>query len=149
MFRSSALQRHLWRHRRHADACVARAVVRIRGALDDGRLAQAVAVVAGRHETFRTVFVRPDGAALPMLEIGTAAVSPSCHLEVRRRSDREATLQVRLPATAADAVTLDNFIAEVAHVYDTGSGAGLAPLTDIKQYADVAAWHNQLLEDDE
>lgn len=149
IFRSSALQRHLWRHGRHADACVARAVVRIQGPLDRARLERALQLVTQRHEIFRTTFVRPDGASLPMQEIDTVAASPLRHLDLLRRSESDAILVLTVPATYADAVTLDNLVDEIARAYESGTDATLTPLADVKQYADVAEWHNQLLEDDE
>jgi len=53
-------------------------------------------------------------------------------------------LLITLPALCADAVTLDNFLAELNQAY-----TGIENTEDPLQYADIAAWQNDLFESED
>ncbi|HVR99228.1 MAG TPA: condensation domain-containing protein, partial [Thermoanaerobaculia bacterium] len=130
-----------------------RGAILIEGPLDSEELRAAVAAAVERHEILRTTYRRLPGMAEPLQVIGEAdfaweeaegdgellddfrAGGSWLRLRLVRLSADRHVLLVALPALAADARTLENFVAEIA-------GAGAA---EPMQYADYAAWYNEVL----
>ncbi len=71
------------------------------------------------------------------LEIDLAAAGPEEHL-----------LVIRLPALHADSAALRSLVADLAHAYSAGLEGGEVA-DEVMQYADLAAWQNELLESEE
>lgn len=70
---------------------------------------------------------------------------PLLHLSLIRRSPAQHVLLINLPALCADTATLRNLVSEISCTYAAclqGQGLDDEPL----QYADLAEWHNELLE---
>jgi amino acid adenylation domain-containing protein len=70
---------------------------------------------------------------------------PLLHLWLIRRSPSQHVLLISLPALCADAITLKNLVSEISRTYAAclqGQELNEVPL----QYADLAEWHNELLE---
>ena len=102
-FRLSPQQRRLWRLREAGSACRVRCALRLDGALDAERLAQALRRVAARHEILRTTFARVPGISLPVQQIRER---PAWSLERGDLSDlaaaeRDAEIARRLDAGLA------------------------------------------------
>lgn len=110
--------------------------------IDPDRMRRVVASLVKRLEILRTNCVVIPGYPEPVQQIGTSAV---VEVSVARRASGS-QLTVELPATAADAATLRLVVAEVLDAYD--GRPGRLP-GDSLQYADVAAWLNELVEEDE
>lgn len=70
---------------------------------------------------------------------------PLLHLSLIRRSSAQHVLLINLPALCADTATLRNLVSEISRAYAAclqGQELDDEPL----QYADLAEWHNELLE---
>lgn len=120
----------------------ARIEVETAAALDPDRVQDVVASLVDRLEILRTTCTELPGYPEPVQQIGVLPV-------VRASVTGDAggsRLTLELPATAADPVTLRLLVAEVLAAHDGRAG----PIgADTLQYADVAAWLNDLIEEDE
>ena len=79
------------------------------------------------------------------LSVGTG---PLLHVELARLADDLHLLALSLPAMCSDARGMQNLAQEVAAAY-AGGDAALEDGDEPMQYADLAEWQNELLEDDE
>jgi nonribosomal peptide synthetase protein BlmX len=165
-FRTSPQQRHLWQR-----AGWAQLIVGLRGPVHLGHLARSVRAVGARHEALRTrvrsiagstapvqyidgeiagVIVERDlssetepAAALRSLaELATQDCRSGIGIIVCRLADDDLALVLTAPALLADLRSLRVIVGEVLAM---NSGHELAPVS--VQYADFAAWHNDLLDD--
>ncbi|MFF2576621.1 non-ribosomal peptide synthetase [Streptomyces goshikiensis] len=151
--------------------------VELDGPLDAARLDRAVAVLTERHEILRTTVERAPSFVLPVQLIAGSAAAPvehvdlahvpaddqlSAHLEklslqwfaagpgpqlrtvVFGCADQPATLALGLPAVLGDTRSLVLLVEELFDAY-ADPGAASEPL----QYADLAEWLLQLLDDPE
>lgn len=151
----------------------------VKGDLDPGLLLRAVQGTAARHEILRTSFRRLPGTAVPLQVIQERAEVDFAHVDLRaadpegqeaelRRLDaeREAplrwdggpVLRVRLATLAGDrhrlsfdlpALCADGASLELLADETLRRCAGRDPDREIVQYADVAAWENDLLTSEE
>ncbi|HYG61392.1 MAG TPA: AMP-binding protein, partial [Thermoanaerobaculia bacterium] len=167
----SPQQRRLWQlcpspsFHPYRSACV----VEIAGDLDPGALQVALEVVARRHEILRTSFHVLPGMPYPLQVIGDAlprlaslssgAGTPLDQLlaewQTAAADDADGPEPLRaavaclgsgrhllllgLPALCGDGASLDNLTLEIARAYGRGE------MTDPFQYADLAAWNNEIL----
>jgi len=156
-FQLSAQQARVW-SQQTGDATAFRAVceVLLEGNLDEDRLRQAFRTLVGRHEILRTLFQRQAGVKAPFQVIQEAAdlvwagddhpavfdleKGPLLHVRLASAAPGKYTLRVSLPAMCADLTSLKNLIAEVAAEYG-GAPSG----EEVMQYADIAAWQEELL----
>jgi len=124
----------------------ARVEAEVEGPLDPVRLRAAVALVAARHESLRTEFVRPPGLALPLQVVSDApagvdfeapgvATGPGLAVRLRADGPDRHRLVITLPALAADARSLARVIGEIADAY-----RGVPPAGEPTQYPDYAEW---------
>ncbi|WP_187415117.1 non-ribosomal peptide synthetase [Nonomuraea sp. PA05] len=173
-FALSPQQRDLWVRAEEAGEPVPeiRCAVTIDGDLDRDELRRAVAEVVARHEILRTGFHLVPGLTLPIQVITPAADVPAGALirgaggapfagaeaasrddlarvsllraELVRRSAREHTLLLRLPALCADVPGMAALAREIVTHYGDGAATGPAE-QDLPQYADLAEWMNELL----
>jgi non-ribosomal peptide synthetase component F len=141
------------------------------GAGDPALVARALGVLAARHEILRTRLIRPPGMAEPLQVIadpgelpilfevwpavpaadaaildellGTlelrAGEAPLAAALVPDGGDGAPLLLVSLPASAADAASFDLLASELDRAL-AGGASGEEPM----QYADYAAWHNEV-----
>src|ERR1043165_7918669 len=149
--------------------------VLISGALDARALKAAAEEVAGRHEIFRTGFCldAPSGVARQVVRDRHSLVISEHDLSGLDAGARESSLaaltleaergpcaalrgtlvklahdahllRVEAPAMCSDGPTLAAFVAELSRAYAAGEPG---PESDEHlQYADVAAWQNEILE---
>lgn len=138
------------------------AVIEIRGVLQIDRLRTALEQVVARHEILRTTFPTLPGMVLPLQVIGDR---PQIDLQVRsanepvsdlKAQEQESTLSVtciqhtpdhhqlylNLSALWVDGASLRQFVSELAQCYAESSFT-----EDPLQYADIATWQNDLLDD--
>jgi Condensation domain len=166
----SPQQRRLWRlcprapFHPYRSACV----VEIAGDLDLAALRAALERAAGRHEILRTSFHTLPGMVEPVQVIGEELPAPALlapsgeesldellagwestapadaasgplRAAVAPLGPQRHALLLALPALCADGSSLDNLVREIAAAY--GGQELEAPF----QYADVAAWNNEIL----
>jgi amino acid adenylation domain-containing protein len=169
----SAQQRRLWSLDRTPAAWRARAVIRLEGALDRDRLRDAWARITARHEILRTAFVKTPGLAplqvitepyRPELQFADLSnLAPDAQVEAMDAAGQTPALDrgqplvlrlwqlgpgshaltVELPALCADVTTLHNLFADELRAAYAGP---MAPDDDPVQYADYAAFQDELLE---
>lgn len=70
---------------------------------------------------------------------------PVLHISVVTLQALSSLLIIRLPALCADSVTLQSLVAELAQEYTENSDVVLKEEEELLQYADVAAWQDELL----
>jgi amino acid adenylation domain-containing protein len=121
---------------------MARIEVETAAALDPDRVQDVVASLVDRLEILRTTCTELPGYPEPVQQVGILPVVRAS-VTVDAGGSR---LTLELPATAADALTLRLLAAEVLAAHDGRAGWIGA---DTLQYADVAAWLNDLIEEDE
>ncbi|MBP2478951.1 amino acid adenylation domain-containing protein/non-ribosomal peptide synthase protein (TIGR01720 family) [Crossiella equi] len=147
--------------------------LRLTGSLDTGALAAALADVAGRHESLRTVLgedeagayqvVLPEAAPrLDVLDVpageladrlaaaATYTFDLATEIPVRgwvlRQSDREAVFLLLVHHIAADAESMRPLADDLATAYRARLFGNAPQWTDLPvQYADYALWQDQLL----
>jgi len=174
-FRLSPQQSRLWslQERDGAGAYRARCVVTIDGVVDSVRLRAALEKVVRRHEILRTTYrLLPSmgtplqvvqerlpflfeeengGAASESLLAGSKAIDlsegPVLVAVLRRLSAGRSSLTLELPALCADRPTLERLLFELSVL--SGGARGAEELGDVLQYADVAEWWNELLQNPE
>ena len=134
-FRLSPQQRRLWFLQQDQSAYRAQCEIAIDGPVEVERLTRVVQEIVDRHEILRTTFQRQPGVRTPVQVIGDER---AFYLSADRHG-----LKLDLPALCADAPTLKCFFDELCRRYD-----GLSFDSDPMQYADVAAWQNELFESD-
>ncbi len=158
---------------------VAACAVAVHGPLDRDRLRGAVDRAVARHEILRTSFRTLPGMTLPLQVVADhgapdwrKAELPADTGAARRAAVRELlrapvavpeaagepvlgavlaaagpddhVLVLRLPALCGDAAALAVLAGEIARAY-----AGTGSDEEVMQYADLAAWQNELLESEE
>ncbi len=177
-YRLSPQQKHLWRLHAgtQGGAYVSQVRIDLRGPLDTGRLEAALASLVERFEILRTSFQVPAGMNLPLQVIAAQAQvaldvhegrsegaeslarlaaeqrrpfdlsqAPLLRAALVRHADADFTLYLALPAYCADAAGLDLLVQDLAQAY-----AGVEELEEeALQYADLAEWMNETLEDEE
>lgn len=153
-FKLSPQQKRLWLQPDQR-AYRAQCAIAIDGPLDVERLKRAVQQIVERHEILRTTFQRQPGLRTPVQVIGDYVSpwhnddqvafdfehGPLLRVTLSRRSESQHVLNVSLPALCADAATLKCLYDELCRTYD-----GQAISGESMQYADFAAWQNELLE---
>src|SRR5436305_2718865 len=174
-FPLSAQQRRLWRLRQEAGDARARCAVRIQGALDCGRLGEAVRLVVAREEILRTTFRCRRGLKVPFqtviedLEPAWREESgggweeglrrlvaepfdlengPMLQSALLRLGEAEHVLLLELPALCADARTLPNLAAEIGAAYDA-LRTGREPAGEPLPYAYFSEWQRELLQEED
>jgi amino acid adenylation domain-containing protein/non-ribosomal peptide synthase protein (TIGR01720 family) len=121
--------------------------------IDQPQLDAALRELLARHEILHTAYARVPGVTLPVMVIGKPDwrgvhrgdaptgidLAGGLILHAARTGD---TLTLELPALAADAASLLNLYAELTALLHG------APLTsETLQYADIAGWFNDILQD--
>ena len=164
----SPQQRYLWSVQQISPSYPyqVRAKISVVGELRAEVLRRALADVVSRHEILRTTFQRAPGIKIPFQVISEEAQfswefsdlsklsqvqpfdlehGPLLRANVYTSAPEHHVLLISLPAICADPVTVWNLMREVAEAYGLIlDGAELAH--EPVQYADFAAWHNELLE---
>ncbi len=136
-FPLSPLQAHI-RDRGEGAPLTVSGIASITGPLDRARLDRAIEAVVAEHEILRTTITDVDG--MPAQEIGDASV-----LEVHVDDhDGETLLAITAPAVCADPTGIGELIVAIARHYAGETPDDEGPM----QYADVAAWQLDLLEDE-
>src|SRR6185503_10676979 len=166
-YRLSPPQRHVWSFQQaeqQRSPYRVQCVVNVRGEIDTATLKSAIASVVKRHDILRATFcgtgagplqVINDNAEFYFDELDSSAPNPEAlefdlehgptlHVWFARSCTQEHKLIVALPALCADAVTLQNLIAEIALAYEADEVTD-EPL----QYVATAQWLNDLLESEE
>ncbi|HYG61537.1 MAG TPA: amino acid adenylation domain-containing protein [Thermoanaerobaculia bacterium] len=169
-FPLSPQQRRLWSLRGDRDGAPYRAscAVLLEGALDRRRLRAALERVVEHHESLRTTFRCLPGMTVPLQIVGEerrfawgeggAAMAalerpwslgeePPLRAVLIPDGPQRHRLILALPALCADARSLANLVEEIATAY--GSAGSAEPAGDLMQYADVAAWQNEVLDAEE
>jgi amino acid adenylation domain-containing protein len=152
--------------------------VAISGVLDVNQLGKAVLGVRRAHEILRTRFVSLPGMSAPLQVIndvsglnqtlslrnsdanaeweikaiaaglwekaGTIGVDHGVNFTLLRVNDKEHALLITASGLCADAPALDEVVRQLRDEFLDGSATQNQPI----QYADVAEWQNQLLEDE-
>ncbi|HET8846970.1 MAG TPA: condensation domain-containing protein, partial [Ktedonobacteraceae bacterium] len=78
------------------------------------------------------------------------AQDPIVHVSLLKRAEQQTLLLLGLPALCADIPTLERFIAELAECYVTRVQSKANALDeDVLQYADVSAWQNEILKEED
>jgi amino acid adenylation domain-containing protein len=97
-FRLSPQQRHLWHlHEAYpASPFGAQCTVALRGVLDEGRLAQAVARVVARYEILRTGFGFLEGTSVPVQIVNGSAPRLESTVDLRSTDAQRQESEVRL-----------------------------------------------------
>lgn len=164
-FPLSPQQKRLWQLQSAASNspyCV-ETVIEIQGPLQLDCLRTALEQVVARHEILRTTFPTLPGMGLPLQVISDR---PQIDLQVRSINDPVSNLEpskkqeftvsvtclqhtsdyhqlhLNLSALWVDGASLRQFVSELAQCY-----AGYPFTEDPLQYADIAAWQNDLLND--
>jgi amino acid adenylation domain-containing protein/non-ribosomal peptide synthase protein (TIGR01720 family) len=148
-YRLSPQQRRLWRLLRLDDArtFVTRCSVLIEGALDEAILADAIESVVRKHEILRTTFRCLPGVTIPV-QVTDAGQAPQLQVSHERLEPGRSRLFLTVPSLCADRIGLANLVSEIARHY----AARLCRETlddEPLQYADLAEWQNELLENEE
>lgn len=169
----SSQQERLWRLMQLDDAkhyCGAQSAILLEGALDKDRLRRSVENVVGRHEILRTVLVHPGELVVP-LQVVTDNFAPTWReTNIVRKSIEDLleeewnesgnglriclveldlnkhVLIATLPALCADHRSLSIIYDELIDCYASSSSDQTG---EILQYADYAAWQNELLAEDD
>ncbi len=163
----SPQQQRVWRLQQQSGAYGVYASVLLEGALERGRLRQALGQVVARHEALRTSFQQRAGLKYPLqviAEQGAYGWRESESEELSRSEQQpwqedwrsgpvlrahlvglgaqRARLELSLMALCGDRETLRLLVAELAACYEAGPARSGQPM----QYADFANWQNELLE---
>ena len=162
-----------------AEPYAASCAVALGGPLDTARLQAALAALVARHEILRTSFRCLPGMTIPLQVVaadGATSFSaegadgagddgreppisellrtrgnggePPLDVALRRRGPDDHLLLLRLPALCADAAAVRVLLADLARAYAGEPAAGSGD-DEVIQYADLAAWQNDLLESEE
>ena len=168
----SLQQEHLWRLMQLDDADHYRAQIAIllEGALDKEALRRSVENIVARHEILRTAFVHPDELAVPLQVVtdsaapvwrettaGAKSVDDLLEEELKEaggaprfclveRDSSEHVLLANLTALCADQRSLSIIYDELIDCYAPST---VDQADQILQYADYAAWNNELLAEEE
>lgn len=164
-FSLSPHQKRLWQLQSLASDFSYRveAVIEIQGSLQIDRLRTALKQVVARHEILRTTFPTLPGMTLPLQVISEHV---QVDIQVRSTDDLHSCLEqsqaqesifsvtciqhtpdhhqlhFTLSALCADGASLHQFVRELTEYY-----AGSISSEDPLQYADIATWQNELLND--
>ncbi|CAA9588152.1 Polyketide synthase modules and related proteins [uncultured Synechococcales cyanobacterium] len=164
-FSLSPQQKRLWQLQPAVSGSAYRveAVIEIQGPLQIDRLRKALEQVVARHEILRTTFSTLPGMTLPLqvigdrvqvdLQVKSADTLEPCseqaqeqeasfHVTCIQHTSDQHQLHLSLPALQMDAASLRQFVMELAQSY-----AGATCKEDPFQYADIATWQNDLLEE--
>src|SRR5215213_4470374 len=167
----SSQQEHLWRLRQldDADHYRAQSAILLEGALDKEALRRSFESVVARHEILRTTFVHPDELVVPLQVVTDSAAPAWREISARRESiddlleeewrqadgalrvclveldSNEHVLIATLPALCADERSLSVIYEELIDCY---TSSAVDHPKEILQYADYAAWQNELLAED-
>jgi amino acid adenylation domain-containing protein len=156
-----------------AGSFVSRCEVRIEGPLDEPKLRAAFQGLVDRYEILRTVYQRQAGMKLPFqvipdsgevawrtLDLTKSAEAvrlseerpvfdlengPALHILLAKFGPELHSLVVSAPALSVGARAMSNLVGEAIRAY---SGAS-AEDADVMQYADLAAWQEELLAGDD
>ncbi len=171
-FRTSPQQRQRWSATENAGlAQWVQLEATVDSHVDGARLAAALDVVAARHEIVRTRVTGPAGSDMPVQVIDDAPVAtvaehdltgrpdelpglivaereriadgPGFRVALARLGEDRSVLVLTAQAVIADRRSLRLLLAELADAY-----AGRAAVPVSVQYADYAAWHNDLLSEE-
>lgn len=177
-FQLSPQQRRLWNLQAAGLSECASVVISVEGDLDAVRLRSALEAVVQRFEILRTSFQRSSGLKFPFQVVhGEAAVAwetaalrgpsseqaagiekilraqsaridlamaPVVRVTLVAVDDRRHLLLVSLPSLCADRHGLELLVQHLAETY-----AGNAATEEVLQYADYAAWQNELPQEEE
>jgi amino acid adenylation domain-containing protein len=167
----SSQQEHLWRLTQLDDTYHSRAqsAILIEGALDKAALQHAVENIVARHEILRTAFVHPDELVVPLQVVTDSSAPAWGEISARRESiddlleeewrqadealrvclveldANEHVLIATLPALCADERSLSIIYEELIDSYASST---VDHPREILQYADYAAWQNELPAED-
>ncbi|MEW5928743.1 MAG: condensation domain-containing protein, partial [Gemmatimonadota bacterium] len=171
-YRLSPRQRHLWALLQDGGPGEARALLRLRGALDPAALASALEALVARHEVLRTSFERLPGmpealqvvedrgvaleageelAALPAearqarLEAAWAGGegSPLPAGRLLRTGEAEHLLLLRVHALGADEASFEHLARDLAALYAAERGGGAVEDEPVP-YLAVSEWLNEV-----
>ncbi len=156
-FRLSPQQKKLWLAGT-PEAFLARIRLAVEGDLPQGRFQAALQELEARHEILRTAYQRVPGVAIPVQVVNPDGGVLQREWDARfpapdlaggavvgyafSPDGRELCLE--LSSLAADRQGLANLLSELCRILAGQPGEG-----EIMQYADVAEWFNQVLEDEE
>ncbi|WP_437811922.1 non-ribosomal peptide synthetase [Sorangium sp. So ce1078] len=151
-FELSPEQARAWRWREIHLASAVRAAelcLRVPAGIDEARLEQSLARVADRHEILRTEYQQLPGMELPVQVIPPSAAigwnaadqagSTGMAVALAGAPGGGLSVRLRLPTAHTDTAGLLRLAAAWAGAY-RGDASGDAPL----QYADYAAWRNEI-----
>jgi amino acid adenylation domain-containing protein len=176
-FQLSPQQKRLWLLQQDNSAYCARSAVLIEGNLQVDVFKTAFKKIIDRNEILRTNFHQTSGIKIPIqviennpslclheesyLEAEINQIfqqvskqyfdwkkSPLLHINLVKLLPEKHILLINLPAMCADTATLNNLVNEISHCYSScllGKEITSEPL----QYADIAAWQNELLQAEE
>ncbi|MBD2435868.1 non-ribosomal peptide synthetase [Nostoc sp. FACHB-110] len=172
-FQLSPQQKRLWMLQQNSSVYLTKCAILLEGNLQVNILKAALQKVLDRHEILRTSFHQARGLKIPVQVVEdhvSLAWDESNFLAANienllqefpwqninweqnsllqttliKLSDEKHILLINLPAMCADAASLNNLVAEISSCY---SGDKLADAH--LQYADIAAWQNELLTSEE
>jgi amino acid adenylation domain-containing protein len=173
-FRLSPQQKHLWllqnkfddpqRHKEEETPYRVRFAISIEGKLDRKALKLALQKLFDRHEILRTSFHCLPGMTIPLqviddryeLLISEGEANPkskiqnpkSIHINIVTISPEKYILTIDLSALIADRISIEILFQEIADLYcHVVEGKEIDDLP--MQYADIAEWQNELLENPE
>ncbi|MGF1480498.1 MAG: amino acid adenylation domain-containing protein [Cyanophyceae cyanobacterium] len=162
-YRLSPQQAYLWELQQQHPTLPQQAWVTVacEGRVEISALIQAIKQVVQRHEILRTTFQQLPEMTLPLQVIdeeGSVDINfgkPATHPRQQRTlqatlevlSTEKTLLHLTLPTLCADATTLKLLSQAIAQEY--GVVLGQASEDDPMQYADLAAWQNDLLESED
>lgn len=171
----SSQQERLWRLMQldESNRYRAQSAILLEGALDKDALRRSLENIIERHEILRTAFVHPRELVVP-LQVVTDSAAPAWRetklvqksidelIEEEWTQATEEALALRvclveldtskhvliatLPALCADQVSLSIIYDELINAY---ASSNLDHAGEILQYADYAAWQNELLAEDD
>lgn len=163
-FSLSPQQKDLWPlQQRHPGWFRTRQIISVEGTFDRAAVQSALDQIVQRHEILRTTFEAAPGMTMPVQVINEEAVveiqsvtqfskesdlegQTGVRIELLNSADGRQVMAISAPTICCDTASMNNLAQELVLILN-GREAELP--TEPMQYADFAAWQNDLLESDE